>query len=118
VWGNFLWLSSLEMLRIISLGHLQVSMALIPIGIKGFFGMKLLICSFTVARFPSERSGEACLFQAMMEFFDFSLDHGLMDLPLVGGTFTWSNNRESPSCCRIDRFSVSLEWEAQFPSMS
>jgi hypothetical protein len=34
---------------------------------------------------------------------------GLMDLPLVGGTFTWSNNKDSPSWSKIDRFVDSLK---------
>jgi hypothetical protein len=33
----------------------------------------------------------------MLELFDFNFEQGLMDLPLVGGTFTWSNNRNSPT---------------------
>jgi hypothetical protein len=42
--------------------------------------------------FPSEQWGEARLCQAMVEFSDFIFDQGLMDLPLMGRTFTWSNN--------------------------
>jgi hypothetical protein len=72
---------------------------------------------FNVARFPIDRSGDARLCPTMMEFFDFIFDLDLMDLPLVGGTYTWSNNWESPSWSRIDRFLVSLAWEAQFPSV-
>jgi len=41
-----------------------------------------------------------------------------MDLPLVGGTFTRSNNRDHPAWSIIDRFFVSSEWKAQFPSVS
>ena len=33
--------------------------------------------------------------------------HDMMDLPLVGGTFTWLNNQDTPSWLRIDRFLVS-----------
>jgi len=42
--------------------------------------------AFNITRFPSERLGA-----------DFIFYHGLMDLPLVGGKFTWSNNWDSPS---------------------
>lgn len=38
-----------------------------------------------------------------------------MDLTLVGGTFTWSNNRDLLCWFRIDRFLDSLDREAQFP---
>jgi hypothetical protein len=40
----------------------------------------------------------------MMEFSDFIFYQGLMDLPLVGGTYTWSNNQESPSWSRLIDF--------------
>jgi hypothetical protein len=41
-----------------------------------------------VTRFPSERLGEACYCLAMLEFFYFISEQGLMDIPLVGGSFT------------------------------
>jgi hypothetical protein len=44
--GKSPWLSPLETLKIISLGLLRVSMALILIGIESFFGMSWLVCSF------------------------------------------------------------------------
>jgi hypothetical protein len=42
---------------------------------------------------------------------------GLMDIPIVGGSFTWSSNWDLPSWSQIDRFLVSLNWEAQFPDL-
>jgi hypothetical protein len=62
---------------------------------------------FCITCFLNERSGEACFSLAMMEFYNFIFEQGLMDLPLVGRTFTWSNNQVSPSWSRIDRFLVS-----------
>ncbi|KAG6638742.1 hypothetical protein CIPAW_10G055400 [Carya illinoinensis] len=38
-----------------------------------------------------------------------------MDLPLLGGEFTWSNGR---GWSRLDRFLVSPSWEAYFPNLS
>jgi hypothetical protein len=43
---------------------------------------------FNVTRFPSERSGEACLCSIMTDFSDFISYQDLMDLPLVGCSFT------------------------------
>jgi exonuclease III len=40
---------------------------------------------FNVIHFPCERLGVTHLSPAMMEFFDFISEQGLMDLPLVGG---------------------------------
>jgi len=50
----------------------------------------------------------------MADFSDFILEHGLMDLPLAGGLFTWSN---LSSRSRIDRFVVSSVWEAKYPGL-
>jgi len=34
----------------------------------------------------------------MRESSEFILDQGLIDLPLTGGSFTWSNNQDNPLC--------------------
>lgn len=54
----------------------------------------------------------------MLEFLDFISDNGLSDLPLLGGVFTWSNNRSTQSWSWIDRFLLNSEWEALFPEVS
>jgi hypothetical protein len=69
--------------------------------------------NFNVIRFPCERSGATHIPSAMTEFSDFILEHGLMDLPLTGGSFTWTNL----SWSRLDRFLVSPDWEAKYPSL-
>jgi hypothetical protein len=37
-----------------------------------------------------------------------------VDIPLVGGQFTWSNNQEEEIWSRIDRFLFSPSWEEQY----
>jgi hypothetical protein len=44
----------------------------------------------------------------MEEFLDIIFEQGLMDIPLQGRSFTWSNNWDSPSLYRIDRFLIFL----------
>ena len=56
---------------------------------------------FNVIRFPSERLGAGRFSRCMYDFSDFISLHGLMDIPLEGGLFSWSN---STSASRIDRF--------------
>jgi hypothetical protein len=69
---------------------------------------------FNAIRYPSERLGDTRHSLAMMEFSDFIFEQGLMDIPLVGGQFTWSNNCENQCWSRIDRFLLSPDWEEQF----
>jgi len=54
----------------------------------------------------------------MMHFSEIIFDQGLMDIPLVDESFTWSNNRDSQVWSRIDRFLLSTKWEEQFPDVS
>ena len=51
----------------------------------------------------------------MCEFFDFISEQGLIDIPLEGGNFTWSNSREVESKAWLDRFLFTVDWEAKFP---
>jgi hypothetical protein len=64
---------------------------------------------FNVTCFPVEISRDVRLSAAMLEFSDFISEQGLMDLPLVGGSFTWSNNQDIYSWSRLDRFNISLD---------
>lgn len=53
----------------------------------------------------------------MWEFSDFISELGLLDLPLTGGSVTWSNNQVPPSMSRIDIYLVSSLWEEHFPDL-
>ena len=69
---------------------------------------------FNVIRFPSERLGATGYSSAMFDFSDFISLHGLVDMPLEGGAFSWSNNRSNASMSRIDRFLFNTEWEGHY----
>uniref|UniRef100_A0A2N9EHP5 Reverse transcriptase domain-containing protein n=1 Tax=Fagus sylvatica TaxID=28930 RepID=A0A2N9EHP5_FAGSY len=73
---------------------------------------------FNVVRFPSEKVGSMNFTGAMYDFSDFISGHGLVDLPLVGGIFTWSNNREISSMSRLDRFLFSADWNESTTNIS
>ena len=47
---------------------------------------------FIVVRFPMERLGVVNFTQAMHDFLDFISVHGLLDIPMAGGRYTWSNS--------------------------
>ena len=56
---------------------------------------------FNIIRFPSERLGAASFSKAMYQFSDFVSLHGLMDIHMEGGLYTWSN---TSSASWLDRF--------------
>ncbi|KAG2698944.1 hypothetical protein I3760_07G170800 [Carya illinoinensis] len=69
---------------------------------------------FNVARFYSEVDGSRRMRPAMEEFSECIFDLNLVDLPLAGGTTTWSNNQ---SWSRLDRFLILPEWKSHFPDV-
>lgn len=69
---------------------------------------------FNVVRFPSERSSEGRSSSYMRRFDDFISCHQLMDPPLEGAEFTWSNMQTRPTFSRLDKVLMSEDWEEQF----
>ena len=55
---------------------------------------------------------------AMQEFSNFISEQGLIDLPLQGGIYTWSNDKEVVLKARLDKFLFSADWEDRFPTVS
>ena len=47
-------------------------------------------------------------------FFEFIEDLNLIDLPLEGGSYTWSSGTDQHFMSRIDRALVSHDWEEHF----
>ncbi len=69
---------------------------------------------FNAVYFPSERLGCTRFSPGMYSFSDWIDSHSLVDLPLVGGCYTWSSGTTPPSMSRIDRALVPLDWEAHY----
>ncbi|KAK2985871.1 hypothetical protein RJ640_009941 [Escallonia rubra] len=73
---------------------------------------------FNVIRFPYEKSGESDYSSAMVDFSFFVNDAGLLDLPLTGAKYTWTNNQRNPIMSRLDRFFISADWENHFKNVA
>lgn len=41
--------------------------------------------------------------------------HSLIELPLTGRKYTWSNQRDDPTLVKLDRVFCNNQWEALFP---
>jgi hypothetical protein len=52
------------------------------------------------------------LFNSIIDF------HNLIELDLSGRLYTWSNNRNSPTFEKLDRFLVSLEWDMHYNNVN
>ncbi|XP_077210531.1 uncharacterized protein LOC143846006 [Tasmannia lanceolata] len=73
---------------------------------------------FNTIRFPSEKSTHTRITTSMRNFSAIIQDNELIDLPLNGARFTWSNNQDRLVMSRIDRVLVTREWEECFPLIS
>ncbi|XP_026444360.1 uncharacterized protein LOC113344647 [Papaver somniferum] len=52
--------------------------------------------------------------RSMTQFNLFIDQHDLIDLPLKGARYTWSNGQANPVMCRLDRFLISPSFETHF----
>ena len=69
---------------------------------------------FNAVCFPFEQLGAENFTQGMQDFSDFISIHGLMDIPLEDGRYTWYN---SMSGSRIEHFLFSPKWEDFYPNI-
>ncbi|XP_026431923.1 uncharacterized protein LOC113329172 [Papaver somniferum] len=51
----------------------------------------------------------------MRKFNKFIVEHDIIDLPLKGARYTWSNGQSNPVMCRLDKFLISPSLEQYYP---
>lgn len=63
----------------------------------------------------SEKKNCKKITRSMRKFNEFIVEHDLIDLPLKGARYTWSNGQANPIMCRLDRFLISSSFEQHYP---
>jgi exonuclease III len=77
---------------------------------------KWLICGdFNLIKKVNEKSNGNVNLRMMGRFSALIEALELVDFPLLGRRFTWSNNQEIATLTRIDRVLVTKEWDIAFP---
>jgi len=73
---------------------------------------------FNILRFSSDKN-TSFSGNKFTDLFNWVINtHELRDLPLNGGSYTWSNNQQVPTLERLDRILISEDWEKLFPLTS
>jgi hypothetical protein len=72
---------------------------------------------FNVVRFGNEKNKNYHHSRFSDVFNSIIQTHELREIPMFGGGYTWSNNRESPTIEKLDRVLVTREWESLFPNV-
>ncbi|XP_026450819.1 uncharacterized protein LOC113350934 [Papaver somniferum] len=62
----------------------------------------------------SEKNNFKKIRRSMKKFKKFIVEHDLIDLPLKGDGYTWSNGQPNPVMCRLDRFLISPSLEQHY----
>ncbi len=78
-------------------------------------GVWTMIGDFNVLLSSQDKNGPISCTSEILAFRDVILDLGLIDLPLLNKSFTWSNGRRQPTLDRLDRAFMSVDWHATFP---
>lgn len=75
----------------------------------------MLLGDFNMIYKASEKSNNNINLRLMGRFRAMIEDLELIDFPLLGRRFTWSNERQNITLTKIDRVLVTNDWEAAFP---
>lgn len=75
----------------------------------------LLIGDFNFYRYAENRNRPGGNFNDCLIFNDIISHLGLVELPIKGRSYTWSNMQDSPLLEQIDWFFTSVAWSSRYP---
>jgi endonuclease/exonuclease/phosphatase family metal-dependent hydrolase len=78
----------------------------------------IIIGDFNLYRSPENRNRPGGNFGDMMRFNEAISTLGLVEIPLAGRKFTWTNKQQPPLLERLDWFFTSQEWISRYPNTS
>nr|CAD1835673.1 unnamed protein product [Ananas comosus var. bracteatus] len=78
-------------------------------------GLWAALGDFNVLLSLNDKNGLPSNTADILAFREAVSDAGLIDLPIMNKSFTWSNGRRSPTLERLDRVLISQDWLLCFP---
>ena len=76
----------------------------------------ILMGDFNLMRAPSDRNRPGGDVNDMLLFNEAISNQGLIELPLQGRKFSWSNMQQDPLLVKLDWFFTSASWMTSFPN--
>jgi hypothetical protein len=76
----------------------------------------LIVGDFNLYRNPSDRNKPGADYSGMLMFNAVISALGLVEIPLKGQRFTWSNKQHPPLLERLDWFFTSPSWTISYPN--
>nr|CAD1838381.1 unnamed protein product [Ananas comosus var. bracteatus] len=78
-------------------------------------GLWTALGDFNVLLSLNDKNGLPSNTADILAFREAISDAGLLDLPILNKSFTWSNGRRNPTLERLDRALISQDWLLRFP---
>lgn len=76
----------------------------------------MMLGDFNFIRGPDSRNMQGGDHTSMMMFNSIIINHDLVDIPLKGRAFTWSNMQDSPLLEKLDWIFTSPRWTTDYPN--
>lgn len=76
-----------------------------------------IVCGdFNLTMHIQDRNRATSNWRGPLQFVELVSELELINLPMHGRNYTWSNGRESPTMAKLDRCLISMNWSLLFPN--